>query len=432
MFMVKLRITGKKKLSGEILVSGGKNASMPIIIASLLSKKEITLNNIPFVKDVTTLLSLLRSVGMDVMLLGDSELPKTLVLSTPDIVFQSDAGVEADKIRTSILLIGPALARNGYVKLLKPGGCKIGERKIDFHIAGMKQLGAEVLETDKFVELTTHGKKLKGAVIKMPNVSVGATENLIMAGVLAEGKTVLQNAAIEPEVTDLINFLNQMGAKIKITGEREIAIEGVLELGGGNYIIMPDRIEALTYAMAVCATGGSVLLKNISKNYLKGGIELLEKIGIKFTDMPSKYHFGAVQCELLNGRLSPVEMQTEAYPGFATDLQPQLSVLMLLADGKSEITETIFENRFQHIEHLIKMGGNIGFLKHDKVVIQKTNTLKGIEVFGTDLRACAALAMAGLLADGETIILNAESIDRGYYNFARNLIGCGANIERIT
>jgi UDP-N-acetylglucosamine 1-carboxyvinyltransferase len=429
--MVKIRIKGGAKLNGEILISGGKNASMPIIIASTLISKPIILENIPFVSDVTTLLSLLTSIGTEITMIGDAKMPKTLKLETKKMEFTGEAGLEASKIRTSILLVGPALARNGYVKILKPGGCNIGERKIDYHILGMKALGAEVLETENYLELTTNGKKLKGATIKMPSVSVGATQNLIMAATLAEGKTIIQMAAVEPEIEDLINFLNSHGAQIEITGEREITIIGVLALKGGNYTIMPDRIEALTYAMMACATKGKVLLKNISIKYLKGGIETLTKIGMEFEDKPSSYFFGSVECRLKTGEIHPITLQTSAFPGFATDLQPQLSVLMLLADGVSEITENIFENRFKHIEHLQKMGAKIEFLQSNKIRIEPSPNLCGGDVQGTDLRACAALLMAGMISMGETILSNAESIDRGYYNFTRKLNSCGIVCNRI-
>jgi UDP-N-acetylglucosamine 1-carboxyvinyltransferase len=431
--MVKIRIKGGTKISGEVLISGGKNASMPIIIASSLSSKKIVLSNVPFVADVTTLISLLTNIGMEVTLLGDGRLPKTIEVQTKKMEFTGEIGLEASKIRTSVLLIGPALARNGYVKLLKPGGCDIGERKIDFHLDGMQKLGAKLLETEHYLELTTNGKRLKGAIVEMASVSVGATENLIMAGVLAEGKTVLRNCAIEPEIEDLVAFLNQIGAKIEFTGEREITIVGVDELKGGEYTIMPDRIEALTYGMMACATGGEILLKNISKKHLKGGVETLEKVGIEFKDeLLDGYPFGGVRCFLKDGTLKPIVVETSAYPGFATDLQPQLSVLMLLASGYSEITENIFEDRFKHVSHLVRMGAEIEFINKRKIRIKGGNVnLKGDSVQGTDLRACAALAMAGVIAKGETIILNAESIDRGYHNFVKNVNGCGGKAERF-
>jgi UDP-N-acetylglucosamine 1-carboxyvinyltransferase len=428
--MVKLRVKGQKKLGGEVLVSGGKNVSMPIIIASTLSKEKIKLHNIPFVSDVTTLISLLASIGMEICIVGESQNPKTIEVQTKKMQFTGEIGIEATKIRTSVLLIGPALAINGYIKLAKPGGCNIGERKIDFHIEGMKKLGAKEIETDEFIELTTEGKRLKGAVVKMPNVSVGATENLIMAGVLAEGTTILQNCAVEPEIEDLINFLNHIGAKIKFTGERELTITGVESLSGGEYTIMPDRIEALTYSVIACATGGEILLKNISKKHLKGGVEVFEKAGLEFVDEKSEYFFGSVRARL-KGKIMPVSVETAVYPGFATDLQPQLSVLMTLADGVSEITENIFENRFQHINHLKNMGAEIEFLSPKKVKIIGGKTLKGNIVQGTDLRACASLAMAGLLAEGESVILGAESVDRGYNNFVRNIANLGGDIERF-
>lgn len=428
--MVSIRIKGGKKISGEVLVSGAKNASMPIIIASVLTEKPVTLSNVPFVKDVTTLISLLMGVGMNVTMMGDGRLEKTIKFQTPSLNFGSKIGLEAGKIRTSVLLIGPGLARNGYVKLLKPGGCNIGERKIDFHIMGMKALGAEVLETEECIELTTNGKRLKGAVFTFPSVSVGATENLLMAAILAEGKTVLKNAAVEPEIEDLIAFLNKIGGKITKTGEREFTIEGVQNLSGGEHIVIPDRMEALTYAMIACVTKGEILLKNVSIKDLGGGVEMLERAGIEFRDEPSAYQFGSVHCKLKNGKINALEAQTEAYPGFATDLQPQLSVLMLLAEGGSSITENIFENRFQHVSHLIRMGAKIE-LEGRKIIVHPSPILTGEVVEGTDLRACAALIMAGMIAKGETTLIHAESLDRGYYRFVKNIANCGGEIERI-
>jgi UDP-N-acetylglucosamine 1-carboxyvinyltransferase len=429
--MVSIKINGGNKIQGEVLISGAKNSSMPIIIASTLTSELVVLNNVPHVSDVTTLLSLLIGASTKLSVVGGGLLAKTLKLQTQKINFENEVGLEASKIRTSVLLIGPALARNGYVKLLKPGGCDIGERKIDFHIEGMKAFGAEVLESEHYIELTTHGKKLKGTTIEMSGISVGATQNLLMAATLAEGETVIKNAAIEPEIEDLITFLNKMGAKITKEEGRVLKIVGVEKLDGCTHEIIPDRIEAITYGMLSCATGGEILLKNVSRKYLGGGIETLEKMGIFFEDIVSEYTFGSVRCYLKGGNIKPIEVETEAFPGFATDLQPQLSVLLLLASGVSKITENIFENRFQHIVYLQKMGANITFEGKKTIVIKNSQNLNGAIVEGTDLRACAALIMAGLLAKGETILRNAESVDRGYCKFVKNIANCGGEILRI-
>lgn len=429
--MSSIKIIGGNKIKGEVLISGAKNSSMPIIIASILTNEQSILSNVPYVSDVTTLISLLTGAGSHITVIGEGGISKSLKIQTKNLNFDGEISLEASKIRASILLVGPALARNGHVKLLKPGGCNIGERKIDIHISGMKALGAEIIENNNYLELTTNGKKLKGAVIEMPSVSVGATENLLMAASLAEGETILKNVAIEPEIMDLIDFLNKMGAKITQEGERIFKIIGVDSLSGVSHEIIPDRIEGLTYGMLACATGGEVVLKNISRKYLGGGFEEIEKCGIAFEDLPSDYKFGSVRCYLKTGKINPISIETGAFPGFATDLQPQLSVLMLLAGGTSKITENIFENRFQHITYLEKMGANIAFEDSKTIVIHNSSELNGSVVEGTDLRACAALIMVGLIAKGETILRNAESVDRGYYHFVKNIANCGGKISRV-
>lgn len=428
--MANLRVTGGHKISGEILISGAKNSSMPILVASTLIKGAVTLSNIPYVKDVTTLLSLLSSIGTKISILGDTPVSKTLRLQTENLLNISEINPEANKIRTSVLLMGACLTRNGYFKLSKPGGCNIGERKIDFHISGMKALGAHVIETETFLELTTYGKRLCGAEITFPNISVGATENIIMAAVLAKGSTILRNVAVEPEIQDLICFLKKAGAKISENIEkREITIEGVDELHESEHYIIPDRVEALTYILMSAATEGELVLKNVSVENLGPVVQILKEIGISIQDVDSEYHFGSVaSCNVK--QISPFNIETAPFPGFATDLQPQMMVLLLKANGISEITENIFENRFQHVHHLNKMGANIQ-CNGRKAIIENANNLIGGEVEGTDLRACAALTMAGLIASGETIIKNIENLDRGYYNFTRNISNCGGILQRL-
>lgn len=430
--MVHLRIKGGNKISGEVLISGAKNSSMPILISSILTKEEVILHNVPYVSDVTNLISLLINLQTRVSLISPSRIGKSVSLTTARLANNVDFSTEASKIRTSVLLMGPSLARNGYFRLFKPGGCNIGERKIDLHVMGMKLLGAEVNETENYIEFTTHGKPLKGNIITFPLVSVGATQNVIMAATLAQGETIIQNAAIEPEIEDLILFLNKMGAKISKISEREIKIIGVKELFGTEYTIMPDRIEALTYVMIAVATGGNeLILKNVSLKYFGDVINTLKTIGVELDDVTlPQYHFGGVLLKPTKELLS-TSVETAPFPGFATDLQPLFMVLMLRANGQSEIVENIFENRFQHIPFLKKMGADIDYIG-SKAIIRQTKNLIGSEVEGTDLRACAALAMAGLMAEGETIVRNIESLDRGYYNFVKNIINCGGVLERIS
>lgn len=427
--MTHLKIKGGKKISGDILISGAKNSSMPILISSLLTKEPVVLHNVPYVTDIITLLSLQSSIGTQISLLGESPMPKTIRVITPEILNANDLISENSKIRTSVLLMGPSLARNGYFKLFTPGGCNIGERKIDFHIAGMQALGAQVTESSNYLELSTNGKRLEGTTFTFPSVSVGATQNMIIASALANGITILKNCAMEPEIGDLIKFLNKIGGNISFNAKREIIIEGVPELHGGEYIIMPDRIEALTYIMIAAITGGKMTLKNISMEALDGILPTLEKIGIKIESQPSNFFFNSIEVHSID-KISPISIETAPFPGLATDLQPLIMVLMLKANGISTITENIFENRFQHVPYLEKMGANVSYCGKT-IEIKGNQSLKGAEVEGTDLRACAALAMAGLAATGETIIKSVEKLDRGYYNFVKNIINCGGMIERI-
>lgn len=430
--MKTLIINGGTKLNGEIAISGAKNSSMKIIIASILSSQPILLHNIPYVSDITTLLQILQSVGTKITLNGNYTInpSKTIELHSPNLTSEITNYALTNKIRTSILLLGPLLARNGYVKIAKPGGCNIGDRKIDLHIMAMKRLGATVIETDNYVEATTNGKKLKGAEIIFPQISVGATENAIMASVIAEGNTTLKNIAIEPEIDDLILFLNKLGGKITKTGERELFIQGVENIGETEHSIVPDRIEAATYAVAAAITNGKIILHHCSIKVFDNIIGIFSNIGIDIKPFVSKDHIEGVIITRSAKNLSPIEIQTNPYPHFPTDLQPQLMALMAITKGTSIIIENIFEDRMQHVAEFNKLGANIE-LQGKQAVIRGVEKLYGGTVFGTDLRATAALALCGLVANGTVTIENAFYIDRGYQNFARNLERCGADIKVI-
>jgi UDP-N-acetylglucosamine 1-carboxyvinyltransferase len=324
--------------------------------------------------------------------------------------------------------LGPVLARNGYVKLAKPGGCNIGDRKIDLHIFVMKKLGATIFETDDFVEATTNGKRLKGAEITFPSISVGATENAIMASVVAEGETILRNIAIEPEIDDLILFLNKLGAKISKTGERELLIQGVKELGTTEHSIIPDRIEAATYAIAAAMTNGKIIMHNCSIKTFDNIIGTLSSVGIDIKSSLTKEHTELVEASRSPNGLQPIEIQTNPYPHFPTDLQPQLMTLLCITNGTSIITENIFENRLQHAIELQKLGANIK-INGRQAVIRGCNSLHGGEVVASDLRAGVALALAGFVSTSPITIKNAEYIDRGYQMFMQNIERCGGCIK---
>ena len=421
-------IKGGSKLFGEVVISGAKNASMPILIASILSDKKTIIQNIPFVDDVTNLLSILTSVGSRVTML-DSGMRESLEIENFEIKCELENQTEMNKIRTSILLLGPLLGRNGYAKLSRPGGCKIGERKIDQHIYAMECLGATVREHDTYIEATTAGKKLRGAEIVFPFVSVGATENAITAAVLAEGKTIIKNAAIEPEIQDLISFLNAIGAKITQL-DRTITIDGVSELKPAKYSIMPDRIEAATYAIMAAITNGELVLRNVSLDVFGNILSIMGNLGVDLEEFSDSGTL-CVRCRKKQSFVfaDNLKLATNPYPEFPTDLQPQVMAMLAVMDGTSEITENIFENRLQHVEYLNKMGANIS-INGNVATIRGVSDLKGARVLGTDLRASAALVTAALVANGVTIVENIEYIDRGYHNIERNLRNCGVEIER--
>ena len=338
--MKALEIFGGKPLKGEVCISGAKNASMPIIIASILSKKQCTIHNIPHVVDVTNLLKILNGIGTEINISGNhTQNPsKTIILSSEILSSEVVDFSVTSQIRTSVLLLGPILARNGYVKLAKPGGCDIGDRKIDLHLMAMEKLGAKITETNDDIE--ARAKKLIGCEIEFPMISVGATENTIMASVLAEGKTVLKNIAIEPEIDDLVNFLNTIGAKITKTGVRELTINGVKELSSGEYSVMPDRIEATTYAMLAALTDGEIVLKHCPFSVFNYIHETMQSVGVDIKPMESDLE--SVITSRSKFGLRPIEIETNPYPLFATDFQPQLMTLLSLTAGQSIIIENIF------------------------------------------------------------------------------------------
>ena len=417
--MDKISILGGKTLEGIIKISGSKNATLPILASSLLTSEKSNLYNVPNLLDVITMKDLLSSLGINI-----KANQKSLFLE-PGNNISTHADYElVRKMRASVLVLGPLLARYGEAEVSLPGGCAIGSRPVDIHIDALKKMGANIEIKDGYIKAKVKNKRLIGADISFAKVSVGATENIIMAASLAEGKTIIRNAALEPEIDDLISVLNKMGANINRLDNNQIEVEGVNYLKGFSHSVMPDRIEAGTYAMAAVITGGKIQLLNAEKKYLTNVIKYLIKVGAKI-----EYNIDGI---LIEGPkiIKNTDIKTEVYPGFPTDLQAQAMALMTVAKGSSVIEESIFENRFMHIAELVRFGANIkisGFKAH----IKGRKKLNGAQVMATDLRASSSLILAALKAEGETIINRVYHLDRGYENLEKKLSMCGANIRRV-
>jgi UDP-N-acetylglucosamine 1-carboxyvinyltransferase len=419
--MDKLLIKGGVPLNGEIYASGAKNSALPILAASLLSDSPLTVGNLPHLNDVTTMLELLGSMGVGVMLSDDME-----VQVDTSSIKNLDARYELVKtMRASILVLGPLLARYQEATVALPGGCAIGSRPVNLHIDAMSAMGAQIIIEDGYIKASVNGR-LKGNKISFDPVSVTATENVIMAATLAEGVTIIQNAAKEPEVVDLVNCLTNMGAKIKGAGSDTIEIEGVDSLKGTSFSVMPDRVEVGTYLTATAMTGGHVKIKSAKPEFLSSVIAKLESTG-------AIIHTGKdwVEIKMEIDRPISTSLTTGPYPSFPTDMQAQFVALNSIAKGNSTITETVFENRFMHVQEIARMGGDIT-LKGNTAVIEGIEALKGAPVMATDLRASASLVLAGLVAEGSTTIDRIYHIDRGYERIEEKLKMLGADIERIS
>jgi len=419
--MDKLLIKGGMTLNGEIYASGAKNSALPILASSLLSDSPVTVGNLPHLNDVTTMLELLGSTGVDVMLSDDME-----VQVDTSSIKNLDARYELVKtMRASILVLGPLLARYQEATVALPGGCAIGSRPVNLHIEAMRAMGADINIEDGYIKASVNGR-LKGAKISFDPVSVTGTENVIMAACLAEGTTTIQNAAKEPEVVDLTNCLIKMGAKIKGAGSDTIKIQGVDALQGAAFSVMPDRVEVGTYLTATAMTGGNVRIKSAKPEYLSSVITKLESTGAVIQTGQDW-----VQITMEMDRPMPTSLTTGPYPSFPTDMQAQFVALNSIAKGNSTVTETVFENRFMHVQEIARMGGDIT-LKGNTAVIEGIENLKGAPVMATDLRASASLVLAGLVAEGSTIIDRIYHIDRGYERIEEKLKMLGADIERIS
>jgi len=418
--MEKIRIAGREglKLKGTVKISGSKNAVLPAIAASLLTQDKVELRNVPLVKDVHTILTLMKGLG------ADSHLRRNTLALEVKTIISAEATYELVRaMRASILVLGPMLARSGKAVVALPGGCAIGLRPIDLHMNGLQKLGANI--TLKHGYITAEASHLQGADITFEKKTVGGTENLVMAASLARGETVLHNCAREPEVVSLGQLLVKMGAKIEGLGEEVMRIKGVTELGGAVHDIIPDRIEAGTFMVAGALTRGNLLLTDVEPSHLSTVIEKLRISGAKVEVKKNKVR--VTGSEVIRSQ----DITTSPYPGFPTDMQAQFMVLMTRANGTSIISETIFERRFSHVNELLRLGANIE-VSGDKAIIRGPTPLSGAEVTATDLRASASLILAGLVAKGWTVVNDVEHIDRGYENIEEKLRRLGAGIERIS
>jgi len=420
--MDQIRIRGGRPLKGSIRISGAKNAALPLMTASLLTDETLTLTNLPFLADITTLVQLLMQHGVQIGM-RDSGAGHVLEMTAKEITSTTAPYDLVRKMRASILVLGPLVARCGEARVSLPGGCAIGTRPVDLHLKGLEALGATIELANGYVHARAP-KGLTGGHYVFPFVSVGATENLLMAASLARGESTLVNAAREPEVADLAKCLVAMGAKIDGIGTDTMTIQGVDTLHGAEHRIVADRIEAGTFAMAAAATGGELKLTGVGMDIIDSVAEALDAAGVDIVETD-----GGLKVSRRNG-LVGVDVMTEPYPGFPTDMQAQMMALMSVAEGASMITETIFENRFMHVPELARMGANIN-VHHASAMVRGVKKLTGAPVMATDLRASVSLVIAGLAAEGETVINRVYHIDRGYERIEEKLKACGADIERV-
>ncbi len=415
-----IRIRGGVPLNGTVPISGAKNAALPLMAAALLADGPLVLTNAPDLADIATMRALLVQHGLEVL---HDKTARTLTLSGAATSLEAPYDI-VRKMRASVLVLGPLLARYGRARVSLPGGCAIGTRPVDLHLKGLEQLGAEVEITAGYIEARAPQGKLHGAKIIFPQVSVGATENLLMAACLAEGETELVNAAQEPEIGDLAMCLMRMGARIEGIGTGTLRIEGGATLRAATHPIVPDRIEAGTYACAAAITGGSLHLEGARLEHLGAVARVMRDSGVDVAETNT-----GLTVSRLNG-LRGADVMTEPFPGFATDMQAQFMALMTVAEGASMITETIFENRFMHVPELMRMGARINF-HGTSAIVRGVPKLSGAPVMATDLRASVSLILAGLAAEGETIVNRVYHLDRGYEHVEQKLAAVGANIERL-
>ena len=429
--MDRIRIVGGNKLVGSIPISGAKNAALPLMIASLLTDDTLTLENVPHLADVEQLIRILGNHGVDYSVNGRREkqnegYSRTINFSARNIVDTTAPYELVSRMRASFWVIGPLLARMGEAKVSLPGGCAIGTRPVDLFLEGLQALGADIDVDTGYVIAKTRNGRLVGNRFVFPKVSVGATHVLMMAASLAKGETVLENAAREPEIVNLAECLNAMGARISGAGTSTITIDGVEALSGARVRVIPDRIETGTYAMAVAMTGGDVMLEGARPDLLQTALDVIAQTGAEITPTNS-----GIRVRRNGAAIAPVDVTTAPFPAFPTDLQAQFMGLMTMAKGKSRITETIFENRFMHVQELARLGAHIT-LSGQTAIVDGVSKLKGAPVMATDLRASVSLVIAGLAAEGETTVNRVYHLDRGFERLEEKLSGCGAVIERIS
>ncbi len=428
--MDRIRIEGGNRLDGRIPISGAKNAALPLMIASLLTPDRLTLKNVPNLADVNLLARILRNHGLDHQVDGKrpgqpTNSGETFHFDARDIVDTTAPYELVSRMRASFWVLGPLLARCHEARVSLPGGCAIGTRPVDLHLMGLKNLGAEIDIEGGYVVAKARGG-LRGDRIVFPKVSVGATHNVLMAATLAKGETVIENAAREPEIGDVAACLNKMGARIEGIGTSTLHIQGVDRLEGATHSVLPDRIETGTFAMAVAATGGDVELVGARRDLLATAFDVIEQTGAEVSNTAD-----GVRIVRNGAPIQPVSVETQPYPGFPTDLQAQLMGLVATAEGTSVIRETIFENRFMHVQELARFGADIQ-LNGDAATVRGVRRLRGAPVMATDLRASVSLAIGALVAEGETIINRVYHLDRGFEKLEQKLSDCGADIERLS
>lgn len=425
--MDKIVVRGGRPLTGSLPISGAKNAALPLLAASLLSDSTLVLENVPRVMDIASMTNLLGELGADIA----EESPAggafgtTLRLSAAGLKDVTAPYDLVRKMRASVLVLGPLLARTGHARVSLPGGCAIGTRPIDLHLKALEQLGAEIELTQGYVEATAGGG-LRGADITFPSVTVTGTENVLMAACLARGETILRNAAREPEVGDLARCLAAMGARIEGIGTETLRVQGVEALNGARHRVLPDRIETGTYAVAAAITGGEIELRGTSLPLIDSLAAVLLRSGVEIVETD-----GGLRVSRKNGRIAGIDVMTEPFPGFPTDMQAQVMALMTTARGAAMITETVFENRFMHVPELCRMGANIN-VHGTSAIVRGVPALSGAPVMATDLRASVSLVLAGLAANGETVVSRVYHLDRGYERLEAKLAACGADIERVS
>lgn len=428
--MDRIQITGGQKLNGRIPISGAKNAALPLLIASLLTDDRLTLKNVPNLADVNLLVRILRNHGVDLAVDGKrpgppSHLGETFHLTARDIVDTTAPYEMVSRMRASFWVLGPLIARMGVAKVSLPGGCAIGTRPVDLHLTGLKALGAEIEIEGGYVLAKAPKGGLRGAHIVFPKVSVGATHNVLLAAALAKGETLIENAAREPEIGDVADCLVKMGARIDGIGTSVLRVQGRDRLEGAVHTVLPDRIETGTFAYAVAATGGDVVLEGAKAAHLKTALDVLAETGTAIEEVSN-----GIRVVRNGGGIAPISAETQPFPGFPTDLQAQLMALVTRAQGTSVIRETIFENRFMHVQELARLGADI-HLHGDTATIKGVKVLKGAPVMATDLRASVSLVIAGLMAEGVTTINRVYHLDRGFEQLEQKLTRCGALVERI-